>query len=113
MSEKKAGIFISAGIGDAILLIPMAQYLRSLNYHVVGIITSKYPCEEIFNMGATFDEIIVARTKLDIVKQIASNIGRFENIYINNFAGTLKNFIFARLMSKNIITNLTTKRFKK
>ena len=110
--KKKAGIFISAGIGDAILLIPLVKYLKSLKCHVTGIITSKYPCEEIFNLGNTFDDIIVARTKTEKLKLMLFKIKKFDNIYVNNFAGTFFHLIISSVISKNVITNMKLKRFK-
>ncbi|MEK9727577.1 MAG: glycosyltransferase family 9 protein [Candidatus Margulisiibacteriota bacterium] len=112
MTKKKAGIFISAGIGDAILLIPMVNHLKRLNFHVVGILTTQYPCEDIFNLGKTFDEFIIARTKKQLLDLIGNHRIQFHAIFLNFFAGSYMNLLVSRLISKKIFTNAKPKRFK-
>ena len=102
--KKIAGIFISAGIGDAILLIPMVNYLKRSNFHVVGIITTKYPCEDLFNLGQTFDDFIIARSKKQLMALTVKYRFKFHSVFLNYFAGSYPNLLVSRLISKRILT---------
>ena len=62
MSENKKNsfaIFISAGLGDAVLLLPLIKRLKKDNYHLTAIITSSFNCEALFEHSDLFDEIVI------------------------------------------------------
>ena len=101
-----------AGIGDAVLLIPMVKYLKSQQFNVVGLVTSRYPCEEIFELTDIFDDIIVAKTIRQKLLFFIQHAFKFDMIYLNYFAGKYTNIFFARVLARNIITNSNVIRYE-
>ena len=63
--HKKALVFFSAGVGDAILLVPLVNQLKKQGYAVTGLFTSPYDCESIFEHTHLFDDIKIKKNKKD------------------------------------------------
>lgn len=104
--RMKAAVFFSAGLGDAILLVPLVKELKRQGTRVTGIFTSKFHCEKIFTGTAVFDEIIVlADNNSAIITISAKYFKKFDVTCLNNFAYTRKNLLLATAISKKIITN--------
>jgi hypothetical protein len=62
--HKKALVFFSAGVGDAILLVPLVNELKKQGYLVTGLFTSHFGCESIFENTQLFDDVKIKKNKL-------------------------------------------------
>ena len=111
MKQKKALIFFSAGLGDAVLLIPLIKHLKKRGFAVTGFFNSAYSCEDIFSKINLLDHIVVSKNKLSQIKYSLTHFFKFDRTYINNFASTHKNLLLACLCSKEIFTNIKIKSY--
>jgi ADP-heptose:LPS heptosyltransferase len=105
LKQKKAIVFFSAGIGDAVLLIPLVKQLKSKGFWVTGLFNSKHPCEEIFNEISLLDEIIVCKSKLKQLALIFKSLFKYERAYINYFAAIRINLLTAVICSRQVYLN--------
>lgn len=105
MKQKKAIVFFSAGIGDAVLLIPAIKYLKKEGFRVSGFFNSPHPCEEIFCESKLLDEILVYKNKTKHVLFSASRFLKYDLAIVNYFAASRKNLVTAGLVSKKVHTN--------
>ncbi|MFI5149621.1 MAG: glycosyltransferase family 9 protein [Bacteroidia bacterium] len=103
--DKKALVFISAGLGDALLLIPLVRHLKEHGYSVTGIITSALPCEELFSGTDLFAELVPARTKLSLFRYAFVTGKAFDLCILNYFSCSRSNLIAAKRMGKLVHTN--------
>lgn len=101
----KAAIFVSAGLGDALLLVPLAKELKKQGMKVSGIFTSPFQCEQLFYNTGVFDEILVSDSLSSFIASSLKNFRKFDVVYLNFFAATRKNFLLAKSLSKKIVTN--------
>jgi ADP-heptose:LPS heptosyltransferase len=99
-------VFISAGIGNALLLIPLIKALRE-HGSVTAINTSPFGANEVFNGfdDELFDDEISLTGTMDWMKQTALKRPGFHRIYVDHFAATRKHLIFASTLAKEVITN--------
>ena len=98
-------MFFSAGLGDAVLLIPLVKHLKKKNFQVTGLFNSIHPCDEIFKNTTLLDEIIVCKNK---VHQLICSFKRllvYNKAFINFFSATRINLITAIICSENISIN--------
>lgn len=65
--HKQALVFFSAGVGDAILLVPLVNELKKNGYKITGLFTSQYNCESIFEDTELFDSIEIKKNKLSLI----------------------------------------------
>lgn len=107
VKQKKALVFFSSGIGDAVLLVPLIHELKKQNYTITGLFTSKFNCESVFEDTRLFDNIIVKKSKLKLLIYSLLFFKNFTTAYINYFAFTNFNMLCAWLFSKKILTNYT------
>ena len=105
LKQKKAILFFSAGIGDAVLLIPLIKHLKANGFKVTGFFNSVNPCEEIFKNASLLDEVVVCHSKLQQVVYALKSLLSFDAAYINYFAASRLNFLTAAICSKRVVTN--------
>lgn len=102
----KVAVFVSAGLGDALLLVPMVKELKKGGAKVSGIFTSSFECEQLFYNTNLFDEIIVSSESIgSAIISSLKNFRKFDIAYLNFFAATKKNLLLAGNISKKIVTN--------
>jgi len=101
----KIGVFISSGLGNALLLIPLLKKLRERGDSLHGFITSQYPCEGLFDQAGLFEEIVSVSGNTDKMKQALLGNNRLDELYIDWFGSTRKNILFANSIARKIITN--------
>ena len=102
--KKEVAVFISSGIGNAVLMVPALNLLKKKNkYKPVIILTSPFVTPEflLFN-NFPADEIIDLRNK-NLILFGLKNINRFEKSYLDYSSSSIKNLIGASLFSKNVI----------
>jgi len=103
--HKQALVFFSAGVGDAILLVPLVNELKKAGYKVTGLFTSKYDCESIFENTDLFDKIEVKKNKLSLILFSIVNLRKFDAIFLNHFSFSKSHLILSTLFGKQIYTN--------
>ena len=86
ITNKKALVFFSAGVGDAILLVPLVNQLKQKGYFVTGLFTSPFNCESIFENTVLFDNIIVKKNKYALFQYCILHIKQYDEIYLNHFS---------------------------
>lgn len=99
-------LFISSGIGNALLLVPLIKRLKSQG-ELTAISTSPFGSHTIFNgfEDNLFDEIIPLESSVDWMKNTATFRRRFEAIYLDHFASGRKNIMLAYTNGKEVVTN--------
>jgi ADP-heptose:LPS heptosyltransferase len=101
----KNAVFISSGIGNALLLAPLVKELKKLG-PVAAFSTSPFQAHQIFEgyEDQLFDQIYA----LDSARGMLRNTGvlkrRFQRIYMDHFAAGRKNILFAHANGKEILT---------
>jgi ADP-heptose:LPS heptosyltransferase len=101
---KKIALFISSGIGNAVILIPLLNKLKDTQtYHITLLLDSSFVSKDflIFN-NFPCDEIIELK-KINKLKYIFTNMLGFDITYLEYSSSSIKNLIFSRILSKNVI----------
>ena len=103
--HKQALVFFSAGVGDAILLVPLVNELKKQGYQVTGLFTSPFNCESIFENTTIFDFIEVKKTKLSLLLFTVLHFRKYDLVYLNHFSFSKSHLTLAALFGKAIFTN--------
>jgi len=103
--HKKALVFFSAGIGDAILLVPLVNELKKQGYSVTGLFTSPFGCESIFENTQLFDDVKIKKNKLAFVLFTILNFRKYDTVFLNHFSFSKSNLTLAAFLGKDVYTN--------
>jgi|GEM_PF-355731 ADP-heptose:LPS heptosyltransferase len=103
--HKKAVIFISSGLGDALLLIPLVKLMKERGYQVTGMVTSPFPCEQLFEDTGLFEQLIIARSKVHLLKYVLKHRRRFQLAILNYFSAGRSTLLAAKQLSPLVHTN--------
>lgn len=98
-------MFFSAGLGDAVLLIPLIKQLKAQNFWLSGFFTSPHACEDIFYQNPLLDEVLVKKDKSQQMAFSLTHIHSFDIAFVNYFAATKINLFCAALMGHKINTH--------
>ena len=102
--KKKISVFISSGIGDSVLLVPLLKLLRKKDENYICIILNSHFVDKdffIFN-NFPFDELILLT---DINKNLISFLKYFKNfdeIYLDYSNSSVKNLLLTSYLSKKV-----------
>ena len=88
-------MFFSAGVGDAILLVPLVNELKKQGYLVTGLFTSPFGCESIFENTQLFDDIKIKKNKLLFVLFSILNFRKYDTVFLNHFSFSKSNLTLA------------------
>jgi len=105
LKQKKAIVFFSAGLGDAVLLIPLVKQLKKQGFWVAGFFNSAHPCEDIFAEINLLDEIISKKNKPQKFFFLFFNCLKYNKAFINYFASNRKNLLWASFLAKELFVN--------
>lgn len=105
--DKRALVFFSAGVGDAILLVPLVNELKNQKYHVTGLFTSPYHCERIFKNTELFDSIVVKKNKINLILFSLLNFRKFNKVFLNHFSYSKSHISLAALLGKDVYSNFS------
>jgi ADP-heptose:LPS heptosyltransferase len=105
LKQKKAIVFFSAGLGDAVLLIPLVKHLKQQGFLVSGFFNSPHPCEDIFRDVNLLDKIIVKKSKFNQLLFSVTNLSKYDKAFVNYFASSGSNLLLAGLLSTKVVTN--------
>lgn len=99
-------IFISSGIGNALLLVPLIKKLKEQG-PLTALSTSEFGARHIFDgvKEELFDDVISLETSVEWMKNTATFQRKFDGVYMDHFASRRKNMILSHMISKEIITN--------
>jgi len=114
MSNKvsKIAVFVSSGIGNAVMIVPILRLLKkNKENHISIILTSpfidpeflefnNFPCDEIIDLRKGFS-----------YKFTFSHINYFAKSYLDYSSSSIKNLIFASLVSKKVFAYRKGKNF--
>lgn len=103
--HKKALVFFSAGVGDAILLVPLVNELKKQGYAVTGLFTSPFGCESIFENTQLFDDVKIKKNKLLFVFFSIFNFRKYDVVFFNHFSFSKSNLALAAFLGKDVYTN--------
>lgn len=107
----KNAVFISSGIGNALLLVPLIKALRK-HGPVTGFSTSPFQAHQIFD--GYEDELFSRIYELDSTRGMLRNTGvlkrRFDRIFMDHFASSRRNILFAHANGKAIVTTTIPER---
>ena len=101
---KQIALIISSGLGNAVMLIPLLKKIKDKkSSHTTIFLDSPFVSKDflIYN-DFQFDEIIEL-TKINKTNYIFKNLLSFDTIYLDYSSSSIKNLIFSRLISKNVI----------
>lgn len=104
-AAKKALIFFSAGVGDAILLVPLMNELKKQNYQVTGLFTSSFHCESIFKNTDLFDAIEIKKNKFSLFLFSILHFKNFDKVFLNHFSFSKSHIKLATFIGKSVYTN--------
>lgn len=105
INHKRALIFFSAGVGDAILLVPLVNELKKQGFHVTGLFTSAYHCESIFENTDLFDFIVIKKSKINLVLYSFLHFRKFNLVFLNHFSYSKSHISLAALLGKDVYSN--------
>ncbi|MBI3519859.1 MAG: glycosyltransferase family 9 protein [Bacteroidetes bacterium] len=103
--HKQALVFISAGVGDAILLVPLVNELKKQHYKVTGLFTSAFHCESIFKHTDLFDAIVIKKQKASLLLYTLVHLRGFDKVFMNHFSFSHSHLSVAALLGKDVYTN--------
>lgn len=104
-SPIKSVIFIHAGLGNALLLLPLIKALKAENHRVTALVTSEWPCEELLRDATIFESIVVLRSNRERLAWSMRNVRKFDRAYLDFFAATRKNVVLAKAIATSVRTN--------
>ena len=105
MANKTVLIFFSAGIGDAVLMLPLLRKLKKSDYKVTAIFSGIHNPEQIFEEKDLFHSVKVSDGSFFNLFLWILKMPRFDLAIINNFSAGRKNFLLASIRSKKIFTH--------
>ncbi len=105
IQHKKALVFFSAGVGDAILLVPLVNELKKQGYQVTGLFTSPFDCESIFENTHLFDIIKIKKNKLSLLLFSIFSFRRYDSVYLNHFAFSNSHLTLSAILGKDVYIN--------
>lgn len=101
--NKTALIFFSAGIGDAVLMVPLLKKLRISGFHITIYLNSRFIDKEfiVFNQFH-FDELIQIENTFQKFK-IIKFLKHFDYAFLDYSSSSIKNILCAFFTSKKLI----------
>lgn len=104
MIKRKFGVFISAGLGDAILLVPLIKRLNKIG-SVTGLFDSNYNCQELFYKSNLFDNYILLDNPVSYIKTLCKYHKKFDVVYLNYFSSNRKNIFLSIFLANEVRSN--------
>ncbi|MGD1845959.1 MAG: glycosyltransferase family 9 protein [Salibacteraceae bacterium] len=101
----KIVLFVSAGLGNALLLLPLMKKLKARANELVGVFVSDQSIEQLFEHSGLLDEIHTLKQNQDWVRFGTSRVKSFDEAYLDFFSATRKNILLANTISNKTITN--------
>ena len=100
----KYAVFISSGLGDAVLMVPLVKKLGE-DGEVTGFFDSAFQCQELFKNSDLFNDVTLMEGNVDYVKTLLKHKNKFDVAFLNYFSATRKNLLLAGSIAKETRTN--------
>lgn len=101
--NQKALVFFSAGIGDAVLMVPLLKKLKSSGFHITIFKNSLFIDKEFLKFNQfPYDEFINIDFRFHKFK-ILSLFKFFDFAFLDYSSSSIKNIFYAFFMSKKLI----------
>ena len=107
LKPKKIILFFSAGLGDALLLVPLVKQLKKEGFYICGFFTTQNPCIEIFSEIELLDEVISCTSRKKQLRFALFNYLQYDIAILNYFAVNRSNLLTAAICAKKIIRHLS------
>lgn len=105
MKPRTAIIFFSAGLGDALLLVPLIKKLKEKEFLVTGFFNSPMPCREMLENTQLLDEVIDVHSGGGQLLLSFKKRGAYDLAVLNYFGFNRRNLLLASAVAKQIVTN--------
>lgn len=106
MSAKKIGIVFNTGLGDGLMLIPLAKILKMEAYHVSAIVCSKYISKEVLDAFNLFDEIIeIKPDKWSIARFTCTHLLTYDTYLMSYSSSSWLWALVGIFISRKVTTN--------
>ncbi len=102
----KAALFINAGLGDAVLLIPLLKAIKASGYHVTAIFQSQFVSQALFEETSLIDCSVTLPNKASLMTWSLRHVKAFDCVFLNNFAATPTNLVISRIIGKQIVASI-------
>ncbi|MEZ4907352.1 MAG: glycosyltransferase family 9 protein [Saprospiraceae bacterium] len=97
-----AAIFLTAGIGDAVLMVPLLKELKSSGYLITIFLNSPYIDKEFLEFNRfPYNEIKILTYPLNLTN-ILRNYKKYNLILLDYSSSSVKNIFLASLISKKV-----------
>ncbi len=107
----RAAVYINAGLGDALLMIPLLKNLKATGRIVTGIFQSQYFSDVLFKDTGLLDNAISIQDSMaSLFGLVKDNYKAFDEVYLSYLAATKENILTSRLIGRKIIGTLEGKR---
>ncbi len=111
LKAVRAAIFINAGLGNAIQLIPLLKHLKQTHRHLTGVFQSPYVSEEILaDMDLLDMSIAISPNRRSMIQAAVRYFKAFDEVYLMPMAATWQNLLLARAIGRKIVANFIGKR---
>jgi heptosyltransferase-3 len=104
-TSKKALVFVSAGLGDALLLLPLVRLLKNRGFLVSAFITTSVPLQGLLKDSGLFAELITIRSIPQMLHFALSHLRYYQLAVVNYFAASRTNLILAKQLATMVHTN--------
>ncbi len=96
-------VFLSTGLGNALLLVPLLKTLKSRG-EVVAFCTSPYFPEQVFEgfEDPPIDRVVLLKNRARAVRAALKYSGTIDAMYLDHFSSTPRIFAFSRMVARHI-----------
>jgi ADP-heptose:LPS heptosyltransferase len=104
-TPKKALLFVSAGLGDTLLLLPLVRLLSNRGFEVSALVTTKVPVAGLLKESGLFAEVITLQGKAKMLHFALGHLRFYQLAIVNYFAASRTNLILAKQLATMVHTN--------
>lgn len=101
----KSAVFVHAGLGNALLLLPLIRTLQEEKHRITLVVTSPWPCEELFRDAEGIEAVAVLNKNREHIAWGLRHVRAFDRAYLDFFAATRKNLLLAQSIAGRVHTN--------
>ncbi|MBS1512656.1 MAG: glycosyltransferase family 9 protein [Bacteroidetes bacterium] len=83
IKKRKIAVLFTAGLGDALLFVPLLKALKQKQFIITGIFYSRFDNDCIYD-NSLLDEKIHIKSKVQLLLYSIAHFKKFENVYHNH-----------------------------
>lgn len=100
---KKIAIFLSAGIGDAVLMIPLLKKIKSNGHKIHIILDTIFINKEFLEFNNYIYDELTDLHQIKVGNFICNNFQRFDQAFLDYSSSSVKNVFLSTFISKRVI----------